>query len=319
MPVLPSQVPVCRFFFRAVRNVKPSIFFLLPDLILAALLVPTILHGQVFVGPETMKILRSGISDPDVRLLEHAHINTDAVSLSAYLRKTAAQDEDLLQLDSLCRQLADKDFRQREGAAKRIVAIGTPAIQALLAACRSPDPEVVTRSLQCLESIRSTDVSPITSAAVRVLIRQEPADALSTLLKFLPSAASAEQVELLWYGIQRLHATKPAIARSLLDGLQDPLPARRALSACLIASSGDLRLRPSVCRLLADTDPHVRLRTAQGLLAARDPAGIPALIDLLDVPSIEFSWQAEELLHWAAGHKAPLTPIGIGSRAPRAC
>ena len=62
--------------------------------------------------------------------------------------------------------------------------------------------------------------------------------------------------------------------------------------------------------LLKDGDPEVRLRAAQGLLGAKDKAGIPVLIGLLDQSSPDVAWQAEELLHWLAGQGAPSGILG---------
>src|SRR5262249_9011074 len=69
---------------------------------------------------------------------------------------------------------------------------------------------------------------------------------------------------------------------------------------------------------LLDGDPWVRLRAAQGLLAAGEKAAIPVLIELLNEDTIDVGWQAEELLHWAARSDAPRDTIGAGSVMARA-
>src|SRR5262249_52839147 len=45
--------------------------------------------------------------------------------------------------------------------------------------------------------------------------------------------------------------------------------------------------------------------------------GIPALITVLDAPSVALAWQAEELLQWAAGGGAPKPTVGSGSALDR--
>lgn len=68
---------------------------------------------------------------------------------------------------------------------------------------------------------------------------------------------------------------------------------------------------------LTDPVPLVRLRAAQGLLAARDKESIPTLIALLDEPMVAVSWQAEELLHWVAEEQAPRGNVGAASAEMR--
>ena len=70
-------------------------------------------------------------------------------------------------------------------------------------------------------------------------------------------------------------------------------------------------------RLLADAQPLVRLRTAQGLLAARNREAIPILLALLDTAPVELAWQAEELLHCVAGETAPESVLALGGAAAR--
>ena len=86
------------------------------------------------------------------------------------------------------------------------------------------------------------------------------------------------------------------------------------------ASWWGVRVRPNRngrCReLLADTDAHVRLRAAQGLVAGRDKSGVPVLIALLDGPA-DTAWPAEDLLLCLAGARAPHAPVGEAPAARR--
>ncbi len=50
--------------------------------------------------------------------------------------------------------------------------------------------------------------------------------------------------------------------------------------------------------MLTDADAGVRLRVAQGFLAARDARAIDVLIGLIETGSLDEAWQAEELLRW---------------------
>src|SRR5262249_16565065 len=77
---------------------------------------------------------------------------------------------------------------------------------------------------------------------------------------------------------------------------------------------GTTKLKARVRSLLKDPVPTVRLRTAQGLLAAKDETAIPALICLLRDPAIDIAWQAEELLRWIAADKSPKITLRKGGR-----
>jgi hypothetical protein len=77
----------------------------------------------------------------------------------------------------------------------------------------------------------------------------------------------------------------------------------------LTARYGDPTERNFAIALLADTDSEVRLRTAQGLLAAHDLRAVPTLISLMACDYTFIAWQAEELLFWLADDpKAPKAP-----------
>ena len=94
--------------------------------------------------------------------------------------------------------------------------------------------------------------------------------------------------------------------RALRSGLRDSLPACRAAAAYALARVGDPAIRTRVRGLLADPQPWVRLRAAEGLLAAHDKAAIPALLALLTDGSADLSDRAESDLLRVAGDKAPL-------------
>ena len=100
-------------------------------------------------------------------------------------------------------------------------------------------------------------------------------------------------------------------------GLTDILPARRAIAGCIVARRGDAKQRETVRKLLADVDPWVRLRAAQGLLGANDKSGVPALIGLLETAPVYAAWQAEELLHYIAGVESPAPVLGAGKAEDR--
>ena len=157
---------------------------------------------------------------------------------------------------------------------------------------------------------------PTDSAAlIAYLGRSLPADeeGLEPLIRKLGSGRFAERQRA---KAQLIAAGHPA----LLAALEDKQAARRALAACLVGRLGDGKQQDAVRKLLTDGDPTVRLRAAQGLLAARDKTVVPTLIALLEAKPVALAWQAEELLRWVAGEGAPAPVVGAGSaRASGEC
>src|SRR6202020_2054013 len=103
-----------------------------------------------------------------------------------------------------------------------------------------------------------------------------------------------------YYAIDELALADGKIHLALINALGDRSPARRALAGCIVARTGSKEQKERAHLLLKDMDATVRLRTAQGFLAALDKTSIPTLIDLLDTTQVPIAWQAEELLVWAA-------------------
>jgi len=254
--------------------------------------------------------------DPSWQLLREAHIHRDAANLAAYLREQCGADADLRRIDALIHQLGSPDFAEREQASKALVAIGPAALGGLRAARNDADAEVAKRAKECLTRIG--DRRPeLTLAAVRVLIRRGGAEAVPTLLRFLPYANFEELQDDLWFGLDALTVRQGKIDASLMEALRDPMAVRRALAACIVGRRGDADQRGDVRKLLTDAEPEVRLRAAQGLLAAKDGSGVPVLAALLDGTPMETAWQAEELLRYIAGAEAPQAILGVGAADDR--
>ncbi|MCI0457574.1 MAG: HEAT repeat domain-containing protein [Gemmataceae bacterium] len=257
------------------------------------------------------------IADPDETLLREAGIGTDAASLTAFLHKQSASNADFQNLNSLIRQLGSESFAEREQAAKKLVALGAPAAYRLQPTVVDPDPEVRRRAKACLSQIASTVNLDLQSAAVRLIVRRGSPGAVTALLHYLPSAPNEETIEDVVFGLDALAVVQGRVNPPLVAALHDPMPPRRAAAACIVARVGDSKQRALVRNLLKDPDPLVRLRAAQGLLCIKDPTALPVLIALLGEPSVGLSWQAEELLHWVAGERAPMVTLGAAAADAR--
>jgi HEAT repeat protein len=251
--------------------------------------------------------------DPDEQILLDAEIGTDTASVQALLRKCAESDADLRQLDSLIRQLGSDSFRKREEASQKLVSLGLPALEPLREASTGAELEFIRRARVCIQEIARRNIQWSTPlAAVRVLVRRQAPGTVEALLAYVPYAVDEECQEEIWYALDALAVPAGKANPAMVAALQDGLAARRAVAGCILGRQGDAKQKLAVRQLLADRDPMVRLRAAQGLLAGKDEAALPVLVALLAESSTEITWQAEELLHWVAGEDAPNVTIGPG-------
>jgi HEAT repeat protein len=257
-------------------------------------------------------------ADPDEILLRQAQIGTDAASLVRFFTSVSRVDVEPQRLEELIRQLGSRSFGQRDRAVNELIAVGRPALIPLRRALASRDPEVVRLAQTCIREIdRPEPREGVPAAAVRLLLRLRPPETVPALLRYLPYAAPEWVQEEIYYALNAFTVKQGKVDPALVAALTNVAPTRRAVAACIVGWRGDADQRAAVRKLLADPDPMVRLRAAQGLLAAGDKAAVPILITLLNEPSAEVSWQAEELLHWIAGEEAPDDIVGAASAHER--
>jgi HEAT repeat protein len=272
----------------------------------------------VFAG--FLAVPRSGLraaEDVDEETLQAAHLGTGTEQLLDYLTSLSGKDGDLGRLPQLVSDLGNAAFERREQATRKLTALGLPALAPLCRARRDSDPEVRRRAAGCTERIDQAFPWYLPRSAVRLLVRRQPPRALEALLQYLPYAVGEELEEEIWYGLDGLVRADRRIKPAVMTALSDRLPARRAAAAYLVARHGDAGERLQARKLLDDEDATVRLRAAQGFLGTGDTTAIPVLIHLLDTPAVIVSWQAEELLHWAAGDEAPNATVGAGAATAR--
>lgn len=251
-------------------------------------------------------------TDPDEELLRQNGVAADNAKLIEFLRQRSANDDDLLHLNQLVRQLGDVNGESRDQASAKLVRVGLAALPRLRDAAHSTDTEMARRAQACVEEIRKESQVNLPLAAVRVLLRRQPADLDVALLRYLPYCVDQEVEEEIWYGLDVLAVRDANVHPKLAISLQDRVPERRALAACILGRLGNAEQRDKVRKLLTDPNALVRLRSAQGLLAGDDKSSVPHLIALLQTPRLTLAWQAEELLHWVAGGSAPPITLGAG-------
>lgn len=255
--------------------------------------------------------------DPSWQVLRAAHIHRDGHSLAEYLRGLCGDDADLGRIEQLVRRLGANEFDEREAAQKALTAAGPAALAKLRALRGDPDAEVARRAGECATAIEGKWDPERALAAVRVLVRRGTDEAVPALVRFLPYAGSEELQDAVWFGLDALTVRQGKVDASLAGALRDAAPARRAVAACVVGRRGDVEQRAAVRKLLDDAEPEVRLRAAQGLLAAKDPSAVAALPALLEGTTLETAWQAEELLRYVAGAGAPKAIVGAGAAEDR--
>jgi HEAT repeat protein len=250
----------------------------------------------------------------DIRVLKDAGLGTDDAALLQLLGHAARSGSDAERIDALIKQLGDESFDKREDASDRLSSVGAAALPGLRIALKDPDLEIAKRARTCIEKIEKTSTGlPLAPAAARLLVLRHPDGTAEALLEYLPYAMDTAVAEEILFGLDALAVQDVKVRSALTAALKDSLPARRAASGCILGRLGDRGQRAAVSKLFDDADAMVRLRAAQGSLAAGDKSALPILIALLDRPETDIAWQAEELLHWAAADDSPEEVVGAGS------
>jgi HEAT repeat protein len=241
----------------------------------------------------------------DEKVLKEAKVGTDTPALLDYLRKRTLSDAEHERIGGLVRQLGDDAFKVRYKAMNDLLAVGPPALPFLRRGLNEPDEELKERARECIESLEKGTKATPSAAVVRLLRLRAPAEAVGVLLAFLPDAeneAVEEEVVLALAGLGvREGKVDPAVAAAL----KDKQPARRGAAALVLGRSGSSEQRTAAQALLADPDPRVRFRAAQGQLAGRDRSGVAVLIALLADGPLDSASAAEDLLTCLAGPRSP--------------
>jgi HEAT repeat protein len=288
--------------------------FVAPALALLALPAAALVGADAVVLPQPAPQGPTTEGDPDEAALRRAGVGLTPAELLAHVRNYVRADLDPAAFAALAGRLGSEDHDVREGATRAIVALGRPALPHLRALLGHADPEVRRRAGYCLEDIEAAQDGAVALAAVRRLVSLRVAGAAGPLLAYLPDADADTELAIL-AGLAAVGRIDGKPDPALAAALTDPLSARRAAAALTLGRLGAVEPARNG---LVDKDPLVRLRAAQGLLAARSDAGVPGLLDLLAAAPVEVAWQAEELLTWAAAGTGPTgTPLGAGGEEER--
>jgi HEAT repeat protein len=253
---------------------------------------------------------------PNEVALKEAGVGISDKDLVAFLKEKSESDGDLKNIYGLVAQLGSEHYADRESARKKLISIGLPALPELRQGAKSKDAEIARGCLACLQEVERDQTWECQRLAVRLLILRKPPDAIETLVRFLPFAGDPKTEEEICYGVNQL--IEAGLSKTpLVAALENAVGCRRALACCILGRIGNDRERARVKQLLTDSNAEVRLRAAQGFLAGGREDGITTLIALLRDAPVHLAWQAEELLRWVAGGKAPTELIGTGEDSRR--
>lgn len=256
----------------------------------------------------------------DQKLLAGLKVPTDGPGLLTHFRKRVPTADVRKKADDLVEKLSSGNFRQRERASADLVALGTPARLALARALKHSDAEVRRRAQECLNAIERTAGPEADAAAVRLLKARRPDGACAVLLDYLPAVRDAGVEEEVLAALAVLGVRGGKVDAALVRALTDKDAMRRAVAALVLGHSGTKAQRDKVHAVLrADAAPKVRLRAAQGLLAARDKSALPALLPLLTDAPPEVAQEVCDLLGAVAGDKAPTTALGEDAAGRKKC
>jgi HEAT repeat protein len=216
---------------------------------------------------------------------------TDGPALLAEFRKRTPSAADIDKYQVLVRKLHDSSVPIREQAKADLVAYGSVVLPVLWDSVRgSGDAERRSRVQDCVQAIhnngyeeyKKNERRSLPPVAYRLLAMRKPAGAVEALLAYLPWAVTQGMAGEVQTALTSLAVRDGKVDPALVRALDDPLPARRALAAEVLAKAGGAEQRSAVRKLLRDADPNVRLRAAFALAAANEAVSIQSEVVMKD-------------------------------------
>ena len=245
-----------------------------------------------------------------------------AADLVEFFQKRTRSPEELARIQSWLGDLGNVDFRIREDATRQLSQQGPLVLPFLREYETNSDPEVLRRATLIHDRIRNGPGPELTIAAIRQFAESStpPAEALAVLLAFAPFAdndmAADETYAALAACAIRMGGSQAAL-EPLVQATRDSQPGRRAAAAWVLGILGAGEQIAAVRNLRTDADPLVRLRTAQGLVAAGDRDSVGTLIEMLPTIGGTLSTSVEETLQTLAGDHVPTIATTDDSAAGR--
>jgi HEAT repeat protein len=253
----------------------------------------------------------------DRRVLGRAEVAPTAAGLLEFFRRRTLDDAARQRLERLVQQLDSNSFASRQDAARKLVEQGTPALAFLRPALDGGTLELTRRVESCIREIETGPGPVLPLAAVRLLARLHPADAVQVLLAYAPFAEDASVEEEVINALATLAVQQPKVPEMLAAALKDELPTRRALAAVVLGLVGTREQARPLQALLADPESRVRFRAAQGLLAMKKKDAVPTLLALVDKAPLALAVRAEEELRQLADDTPAVSVADSGEGRPK--
>jgi hypothetical protein len=255
------------------------------------------------------------VANQDAALLTSSNVGVEAKQVLQWIRDRTLSEEGMARLKKTASELGAGDFKTRTKATRDLIKEGNAAIPFVQPYLEDGNAEIRRRANQIIDEIRQGPGPALPAAAIRQTARQgKSPEALRVLLAYLPFIDDPQNVEEAHHALSLLAAADLGSDAILREALSDPLAARRAAASIVLGRIGNKESVDLVRRNLEDKESLVKIRAAQGLIAAHDHDGIESLVDLLPLTPKLISWQVEEELHRLAGEGAPPESLGdLGS------
>ena len=194
--------------------------------------------------------------------------------------------------------------------------MGSLILPLLRQATRHADLEIRNRARDCLSQMERDKSLPLSPITARLIALRKPSGAAEALLAYIPFSDDEivqAEVQLALNAVAFQDGKpEPIVVRALTDAQGS----RRAAAAEALCLGGDRDHLATIRKLLADSEPSVRLKTSLALAGIGERDAVPTLIELIgQLPSAQ-SDVAEEYLQRVAGERAPENlPSGDDSTA----
>jgi HEAT repeat protein len=243
----------------------------------------------------------------------------DGPALLAFFNKRTPQAVDIDRIKTLIKDLGGGTTGGREAAVKELVTLGNAALPLLRHEAKSGSP-TASQASECLVQIRKAHGGfDVSAAAVRLLALRKPAGAAQALLAFAPFAEDDSVVEEIIVALADIVRHDASAKDALLNALGAKAPETRGVAADALSRAGLTEHQPAVRKLLADSDPGVRLQSALALAAVKDKEAVPVLIALLAELPQEKAWRAEDFLVRLAGSQGPEARLANKEEVRKQC
>jgi hypothetical protein len=210
-------------------------------------------------------------ANADEQIVKAAGVATDTAAILRLFADRTLKDEDRKLLEGWVRLLDSDSYEDRDRGHAELLRRGPLALPFLKNAIAGKPPlELRRRAEELIRKIEAGHSRDTMAAAARLLAVRNAEGGIEALLRYLPNVDDPWLDEEVLTSLGRLAVKAGGEPDAkLLAALKDPVPARRAGVLYLLGRRANAVQRGLVRSYLADADPLLRERAAQGLLGKR--------------------------------------------------